>query len=247
MAVDVHVVRVFTRGEVGGNHLGIVADGEVRATEVMQAIATEVGYSETIFLSDDGRVRIFTPFDELPFAGHPLVGAAWWLAHAGVRVRELRPPIGPIRCGVLGDRGWIEATLDQRVEEFSGRWPDWLPDPVRSCVVHMPIPYVIWQVASPDSVASIDPVPGNEWVYAVADAGATTRARFFVGQEFEDPATGSAAVALARARVHWGEESGEVRILQGEEIGHPSSIHLSWTERRCRVAGTVHPEPSLSI
>jgi predicted PhzF superfamily epimerase YddE/YHI9 len=247
MAVDVDVVRVFTRGEIGGNHLGIVADGVDRSTEQMQAIASEVGYSETVFLADDATVRIFTPFDELPFAGHPLVGAAWWLAHHGRRVRELRPPIGPIRCGTIGDRGWIEAPLDQRVRPFSGRWPGWLPDPVRSCIVEMPIPYLIWQVSSPADVAAIEPEPGDEWIYVVADAGATTRARFFVGREFEDPATGSAAVALARARSHWGEESGEVRVLQGEEIGHPSTMHLSWRELRCRVAGTVHPEPSRTV
>lgn len=245
--MHVDVVRVFTRGELGGNHLGIVSDRVDRPTGEMQAIATEVGYSETIFLLDDGRVRIFTPFEELPFAGHPLVGAAWWLAHAGTRVRELHPPIGSIRCGTIGDRGWIETTLDQPVEPFSGRWPEWLPDPVRSVVVHMPIPYVIWELASPEQVAAIEPEPGDQWIYAVATDGATTRARFFVGQEFEDPATGSAAVALARARSHWGEESGEVRILQGEEIGHPSTIHLSWQERRCRVAGTVHPEPSRTV
>ncbi len=243
MEVRVDVVRVFTRGEASGNHLGIVSDGVARSTAEMQVIAAEVGYSETIFLFPGGVVRIFTPFAELPFAGHPLVGAAWWLAHHGERIRSLRPPIGPIRCGTVGDRGWIEAPLDQRVEEFGGRWPGWLPDPIRACVVHMPMPYIIWEVASVDAVAAIESQPGAEWVYVVADAGATVRARFFAGSEFEDPATGSAAVALARARSAWGEESGEVRVLQGEEIGHPSTLHLSWQERRSRVAGTVRPEP----
>ena len=182
MSVHVDVVRVFTRGEIGGNHLGIVSDGIDRSKEDMQAIATEVGFSETIFLLDAGRVRIFTPFDELDFAGHPLVGAAWWLAHAGTRVRELRPPIGPIRCGTIGDRGWIEATLDQRVGSFQGRWPDWLPDPVRSLVVHMPRPYVIWQLDSPQQVSAIESKPGAHWIYAVADAGPTTQARFLTAE-----------------------------------------------------------------
>lgn len=247
MALDVHVVRVFTRGQLGGNHLGIVADDVARTTEEMQGIATAVGYSETVFLSADGSVRIFTPFGELAFAGHPLVGAAWWLAHAGVRVRSLKPPIGPVRCGAVGDRGWLEVPIDHQVEPFSGRWPDWLPDPARSLVVNMPTPYLLWQVASPEAVSSIEPDPGPEWVYVFADDGASVRARFFAGPEFEDPATGSAAVALARAKAHWGEESGEVRVMQGDEIGHPSTIHLSWRERRCRVAGTVHPEPSRTL
>ena len=82
-----YVLRVFTRGDEGGNHLGVVTDATSLTAESMQAIALELGYSETIFLEwEEGeipRVRIFTPGAELPFAGHPLVGMAWMLGKLG--------------------------------------------------------------------------------------------------------------------------------------------------------------------
>ena len=55
----------------------------------------------------------------------------------------------------------------------------------------------------------------------------------------EDPATGSAAVAWARLMADRGEETGAVTILQGDEIGHPSTIELSWGEGRVRFGGSV--------
>ena len=74
-----YVLRVFTRGGEGGNHLGVVTDTTGLADVTMQAIATALGFSETIFIDwravGDPRVRIFTPAAELAFAGHPLVGA----------------------------------------------------------------------------------------------------------------------------------------------------------------------------
>ena len=82
MTRTVRVLRVFTRDGAGGNPLG-VHDGILDDTE-MQTIAAELGYSETVFLgeSSDGvtPTRIFTPSYEMPFAGHPLVGATWHTA-----------------------------------------------------------------------------------------------------------------------------------------------------------------------
>ena len=76
-----HVLRVFTRGDVGGNHLGVVNDASGLDTDAMQGVAADLGFSETVFLHDRGSdgpfVRIFTPAAEMQFAGHPLVGAAW--------------------------------------------------------------------------------------------------------------------------------------------------------------------------
>lgn len=243
-------MRVFTRGESGGNHLGIVADGGARGAAEMQAIANEVGYSETVFF--DGaeatpEVRIFTPFEELPFAGHPLVGAAWHLAHHGGAVRFLRLPWGEVRCGTVGDRAWIQTVFARPVVEYAGRYPEWLPDPTSVRVVEMPHPYVLWELATPEDVSAIEPEPSDLWVYAFARLGTTVRARFFVADHFEDPATGSAAVALAGALFDDGADSGEVKVFQGDEIGHPSTIHLSWRERTVRIGGTVHVEPSRQI
>ncbi|MBX0296065.1 PhzF family phenazine biosynthesis protein [Haloarcula nitratireducens] len=76
-----HIVDVFARQRYAGNQLAVVTDAEDLSTEEMQAIAGEMDYSETTFVTGppaDGAwpVRIFTPNAEVPFAGHPTLGTA---------------------------------------------------------------------------------------------------------------------------------------------------------------------------
>ena len=83
------VVDVFTDTAFAGNPLAVVLDADDLDTASLQAIANEFALSETAFpmASDadgaDYRLRIFTPAVELPFAGHPSVGAAWVLRRLG--------------------------------------------------------------------------------------------------------------------------------------------------------------------
>lgn len=80
---------VFTDRALSGNQLAVFLDANGLADDEMQAIAREMNYSESTFVlpaSDPAalcRVRIFTPLAELPFAGHPVVGTAFALAHEG--------------------------------------------------------------------------------------------------------------------------------------------------------------------
>jgi trans-2,3-dihydro-3-hydroxyanthranilate isomerase len=82
-------VDVFTDQPFGGNPLAVFPEAEGLATEEMQQLAREMNLSETTFVfpprakGADFRVRIFTPAAELPFAGHPVVGTHWVLAHLG--------------------------------------------------------------------------------------------------------------------------------------------------------------------
>ena len=84
----------------------------------MQKIATELGFSETIFIdwtdaTMDPKVRIFTPVDELPFAGHPLVGAAWLLAALGPEpASALRTNVGPFSCSADMAGATVSASPD---------------------------------------------------------------------------------------------------------------------------------------
>src|SRR5258706_391123 len=81
---------VFTDHLFGGNQLAVFLDGRGLSTETMQAIAKEMNFSETTFVlpadrrGPDVRMRIFTPGDELPVAGHPTIGSTFALARAGV-------------------------------------------------------------------------------------------------------------------------------------------------------------------
>jgi trans-2,3-dihydro-3-hydroxyanthranilate isomerase len=94
-------VDVFTGTPFGGNPLAVFPQAEGLTTEEMQRLAREMHLSETTFVlpaqvpEADFKVRIFTPAAELPFAGHPVVGTHWVLAHLG-RV-DLREPVTQVR------------------------------------------------------------------------------------------------------------------------------------------------------
>jgi predicted PhzF superfamily epimerase YddE/YHI9 len=178
---ELHVLRVFCAPQGGGgNPLGVfLAGGEVAESD-RQAYAADLGFSETVFVEDPstGELRIFTPAEELHFAGHPLVGTAWLLAREREPVEVLRPPAGevPVRRG--GGMTFI-----------AGR-PEWAPW------------FEFVQVDSPAEVERLDgPPPGKDmvgvWAWLDEEAG-VIRERVFapdVGIP-EDEATGAAAVLL---------------------------------------------------
>jgi len=89
MTLTYETVDVFTDAAFGGNPLAVVFGGEKLSTEAMQAVAREFNYSETTFVlppkdpAHTAQVRIFTPTQEVPFAGHPNVGTATVLAWRG--------------------------------------------------------------------------------------------------------------------------------------------------------------------
>jgi trans-2,3-dihydro-3-hydroxyanthranilate isomerase len=94
-------VDVFTDVPFGGNPLAVFPEAEGLTTGDMHRLAQEMNLSETTFVlpprapDADFKVRIFTPAAELPFAGHPVVGTHWVLAHLG-RV-DLREPVTQVR------------------------------------------------------------------------------------------------------------------------------------------------------
>lgn len=242
-----YVLRVFTRDEAGGNHLGVIPDVTGLTRDGMQSIAADLGFSETVFLDwrDGGtpKARIFTPASELPFAGHPLVGAAWVLTQQG--------PGGPsaIECGVGDviiedddDVMWIKPPFDQEVRSASRDVSDWVK-PLHVSTSMMPLPYLVAELDSVADVASLNPPPWGDsiCVWAWDEPGQRLRARFFAEDHgvVEDPATGSAAVALAASLRARGMPRGAVTIHQGEEIGHPSLIQLEWDHDEVRVGGLV--------
>ena len=114
-----HTLDVFTDTPFAGNPLAVVLDCEGLSAERMQAIAREFNLSETVFVLDPldpvntARLRIFTPTRELPFAGHPTIGAAVLIAQlrapqmlggAGLAL-ALEEPVGVIACAVRRQKG----------------------------------------------------------------------------------------------------------------------------------------------
>jgi trans-2,3-dihydro-3-hydroxyanthranilate isomerase len=113
---------VFTDRIFGGNQLAVVLDGRGLSTGAMQAIAKEMNFSETTFVlpperpDTDARVRIFTPAEELPMAGHPTIGTTYALARAGI----VAPPVDSLTLG-LGV-GPTTVSLEWKDEELSFVW-----------------------------------------------------------------------------------------------------------------------------
>jgi trans-2,3-dihydro-3-hydroxyanthranilate isomerase len=101
---------VFTNRRFAGNPLAVVLDSQGLETAAMQTIAREFNHPETVFVLPAAdklhraQLRIFTPTSELPFAGHPTVGAAVALAcvnkDSGTQRFILEEKIGPVSCEV---------------------------------------------------------------------------------------------------------------------------------------------------
>ena len=119
------VLDVFAARPFEGNPLAVFPEAEGLAPEEMQRLARETNLSETTFVLPPtdparaaARVRIFTPFEELPYAGHPSVGTHWLLAQEGRHrlsgprtrlVQEVGAGLLPI--DVLAPRGEVEAVF----------------------------------------------------------------------------------------------------------------------------------------
>jgi predicted PhzF superfamily epimerase YddE/YHI9 len=191
-----YLVNVFTGADGSyGNPLAVFLDGAaIPEPARRQAIAADLGYSETVFVDDasTGRLRIFTPASELPLAGHPLVGTAWVIARERGSCDTLRPPAGEVATWQDGDVRWIR-----------GR-PEWAP------------PLELREYGSPDEVDALDGAPdGLGFAYCWAwidEAAGLVRARSFVPEHgiHEDEATGVAALRLG------GELGRSLEVRQGE-------------------------------
>ena len=172
-----HLLRVFCAEDGSeGNPLGVFLQGSEVAPELRQAVATDLGLSEIVFVDDAERaeIRIFTPEVELDFAGHPSVGTAWLLDG----VDALDVPAGEVAVRRDGDNVYVAAR------------PEWGP------------PWELTRLNSADEVEALaGPPDGHDltmaWAWLDEDAG-TVRARAFpirIGIA-EDEATGSAATKL---------------------------------------------------
>jgi predicted PhzF superfamily epimerase YddE/YHI9 len=179
---ELHVLRVFVAPDgTGGNPLGVFLAGGAVPEGRRQPVATDLGFSETVFVDDPaaGGVRIFTPAAELPFAGHPLVGTSWLLARERTAVAVLRPPAGEVPTFLDGDGiTWIRGRAE------------WAPE------------MAFRQLAGPEEVEALAGAPEDLgfvdcWAWEDEAAG-RIRSRVFAPSFgiAEDEATGAAAVRL---------------------------------------------------
>ncbi len=279
---------VFTDERFRGNPLAVVLDAGDLDPARMQAVATELNLSETVFVTavdaaaGRARVRIFTPRAELPFAGHPTIGAALLLAGEGLGLPTadglhlvLEEGLGDVPVEIELEHGRpvrarftapgtaaIGAALDPRLVApalglEAGDVAGIAPRPAG-----FGAPFLLLELASLDALARAALVTrpavlleaGLEhgvYLFTRATGDGTIRARLFAPLLgiAEDPATGSAAAALAAllASVDPAADLDAAwRIVQGVEMGRRSVIDITAAKcsgrvERVTVAGGAVP------
>lgn len=260
------VADVFTDVALRGNPVAVFLDASEMPSDRMQKIAQEMHLSETVFVlpaeSDgDVRVRIFTPVNELPFAGHPTLGAAIALGESGTAERiGMETAMGTVSFE-------LKRTDDGRIGS-ARMWqphPTWEPyDRAEELLVGLglagsTLPVEVYcngprhVFVGLDSVASLSALQPDQRVLArlpdmaancFASSGSRWRMRMFSPAYgvVEDAATGSAAGSLAVHLARHGLTSfGEqIEIFQGIEIGRPSSM-------LARASGTAEKIESVEV
>jgi trans-2,3-dihydro-3-hydroxyanthranilate isomerase len=257
--VAYEIVDVFTDRPFAGNPLAVVFGAESLAGSQMQSLACEFNLSETVFLlppTTDAtyRARIFTPEKELPFAGHPSVGAAVTamrrgMFQAGQVVQECGAGLLPVSVSPAGSAtltggsptagaeldpapllaltGLTAADLAGGAPRSAGCGLEFVLLPVREDALARA------SVLDPKAAASLG--VSQMSVFAWDPASATAHARVFCPGVAvpEDPATGSAALGLGVWLVSEGRLPGEgtssYTVHQGAEMRRPSTLECTVT------------------
>ncbi|MBL6279042.1 PhzF family phenazine biosynthesis protein [Micromonospora fiedleri] len=262
------IVDVFTARPYAGNPLAVVFGAEGLATEQMQALAREFNLSETVFVLPATQVgvtyraRIFTPVEELPFAGHPSVGAAVTASRRGL----FEPGQVTQECGA----GVLPIEVTESGATLTGGMPTLGPELDPEPLLEMaglaagdhvgPAPRVAgcglefpFLPVRPEALAraQVDPLAARRYgiehvsVFSWDAATQTAYARVFVpglGVP-EDPATGSAALGLGvwlvASGLLPGDERSSYTVRQGVEMGRPSSLACTVTAAGGTVLGAT--------
>jgi trans-2,3-dihydro-3-hydroxyanthranilate isomerase len=261
VSLTFYIVDVFAEEKYAGNQLAVVHGGADLADETRQKIALEMNYSETTFVLSEEEteggydVRIFTPGDEVPFAGHPTLGTAYVIQHeildGPIEQVTLNLKAGKIPV-TFGEVLWMRqlpptfgATLDAALVARSlNLEPANLDDRFPVQEVSTGLPALVAPLKDLDALqrCKVDwerytEVAGtgkNLYVFCPEshdDGPGDLSARMFANDLGvpEDPATGSAAGCLAAYLLehgYFGTDSVDVRVEQGYEIGRPSLLYL---------------------
>ena len=241
-------VDVFTDMPFGGNPLAVIPDARALSEDALQKIAAEFNYSETTFVyppsdpAHTARVRIFKTTQELPFAGHPVIGTAVALARAGH---------GPDMVFELGI-GPVQVHADATTARFTTQTPLTIlghPDPARiaqiltlprTALLDAPTiatlgrPVVLTRLRDRDSLQAIQinttametaravhPEAMDFAQYVWCTEGTEIYARMFapLSGNPEDAATGSAAATLAACLARTTGQPQDFTLTQGVEMG----------------------------
>ncbi len=267
------ITDVFAEGPYSGNQLATLPDAADLSGEEMQKIARAFNFAETTFITggsaEDGfDVRIFTPTDELPFAGHPTLGTSYLIRNhlikSGCETITLNLGVGPINVtfeddgvlwmvqnepefGEIVPHDLAANALGLDVSDLEADFPCQM---VSTGLEFLLVPLRDYE-ALKRSYAGPNDV--SRTFFAFCRGGYTDdqgiQARMFASElgVVEDPATGSANGCLAAylaEHAFLGDHSVDTRVGQGYEIARPSQLYLrsekSDSGYNIRVGGRVN-------
>lgn len=258
-------VDVFTSKPLYGNPVAVILDAEGLTGEQLQQVALWTNLSETTFVlpatqaGADYHTRIFTPTEELPFAGHPTLGTAHAVIEAGIAT----PKDGKLvmQCGA----GLVEVSVEANGLSF--RLPRFVP---RAAINAEDLAGILgaerligdaevidtgphWLIARVDDVAQLSPDParlrphlGRDGAQGVtvysetAPGEIAVRSFFFTDGLVEDPVCGSGNAAVAAHRIRAGTVNDGQSYLarQGMQIGRDGEIRLRIEDGNIHVGGS---------
>ena len=262
MNLPFYIFNVFAESNWGGNPLAIVplldASQSIN-TNTMQRIARQFNLSETVFITPPtdaqhvAHLRIFTPDHEMPFAGHPTIGAAAWL-HQNLNLSDTftlttpaktvsithqqgtyrftlsgytHAPCALSRAQLANGLGLMEADLGEYIRWMNaGTWQLVIPLNSRAAVTRA-------QANTPLlRDASVDAAHTNAYIWFEENGQVTARYFFDInGAGIEDPGTGSACANLGAWAHLYGRVSNGAplswHITQAEAIDRPNHLYLS--------------------
>jgi PhzF family phenazine biosynthesis protein len=246
-------VDVFTTTAYAGNALAVVLDGNGLSTEEMQRFSHWTNLSETTFVlppedpAADYRVRIFTPTQELPFAGHPTLGTCHAWLESGGTPRDADVVVQECGAGLVNVRrtdeglafaapplirsGPVEESLVEHIASVLGiergaivdaEWADNGPG------------WVAVLLASADDVLALKPGAvdldlGVVGPYPDGSEAAFELRAFFPkeGATVEDPVTGSLNASVAQWLLRTGRAQAPYVASQGTALGRSGRVHVS--------------------
>jgi trans-2,3-dihydro-3-hydroxyanthranilate isomerase len=258
-------VDVFTDRQFEGNQLAVFPRPDGLSAETMQRIANEMNFSETTFVlppekGGDARMRIFTPSEELPMAGHPTIGTTFVLAAEGI-IRSGREQfvfelgVGPVPVALEWNGDALAfAWMTQPLPTFGGivedraafaaavglQAADLTPDlPIQS--VSCGVPFLFVPIATRAAVDAVS-IERKALARCCRDAGLSELPVFFFTSErgpgpetvysrMLAPGCGPLGCYLLRHGAVSAGQATALLSLQGVAMGRPSRIHISIDSR----------------
>lgn len=261
MSLPFYIVDVFTDKKYTGNQLAVFLEAENLSSEEMQTIAREINFAESTFITkldlqnNSAEVKIFTPAQEMKFAGHPIIGTSWVLVNEIFQNNPLsitlQVPVGDIAIHQSEGLIWLQAAQPEFWEVFSkddfslfsnlkkSDFEDQFP--IQEVTTGSA--FVMVPLQNKEALAGLvlDKDKMDAWLkkhcktnhralyfYCLEDSKLMTR-MFCVehNQLVEDAATGSASTCLQAFLLQY--HASEIKMInhQGDFMGRPSQIYFN--------------------